>query len=100
MNEAKKTATRELLMGIATHMVDAPFTQIERPSAAVDELEAMMMSATGVSDGDLYDAIQRLSQRPCPSEISTFVRAVCDLDEYYLRPAQPNSVAQKDEAKT
>lgn len=82
MNEFK----REVGVLIVTELLDAPDSQIsEVVRARVREVNVGLAAR---SAAELYDWCAEIAKLPL-TEISSFVRELCNVERHYTRPADP-----------
>lgn len=76
---------RDLGVLIVTQLLDAPASQISESVRA--DVRKMHANLATCSTNELFDWCTAISKLPL-TEISSFVRALCDVEQFYTRPSK------------
>lgn len=82
----KPVFRRDLGLFIITQLVEAPDSQVSETVRA--QLRTMQGHIPTCEDVDLFDFLVQLSKQPL-TEVSSFVKVLCDLERFYTRPQDP-----------
>jgi len=77
-SESRLEMYREIIKCLTTAPVSQVPEQVRR--------EIREFSWIDYTEVEAYEFLDKISQKPCPYEISSFVQSLCDVTKHYPRP--------------